>query len=160
MSETKAAAKKVPVKVKELEAKVSELTQALQIERADAINLRRRHEQELSSIHKNARAHVIEELLPVIDNLDRALRHVPDDLVNNTYVKGIEGIIRQFEKTLFSMGLEKIKSVGEHFDPNLHEAISLDEGNGDIAIICEELQAGYKLNGEVIRHAIVKIKMQ
>src|SRR6185436_3717743 len=101
----------------------------------------------------------VRELLPVIDNFDRALKHVPKDLANNDYVKGVNGVVKQFEKTLADMGVERIKTVGEVFNPHLHEAISVegDEGN---EIVCEELQSGYKLCDEVIRHAMVKVRME
>jgi molecular chaperone GrpE len=143
--------------IKELEQKIGELTEALQRERADAINIRNRHEQELASFRTTLKAKVIEDLLPVIDNFERALSHTPKDLQNNDYVKGVKGIVKQFEKTLEDIGVQKIKTVEEKFDPNLHEAVSAD-GEGGEEVISEELQAGYTLGDEVIRHAIVKVK--
>jgi molecular chaperone GrpE len=143
--------------IKELEQKIGELTEALQRERADAINIRNRHEQELASLRTTLKARVIEDLLPVIDNFERALSHTPKDLQNNDYVKGVKGIVKQFEKTLEDIGVQKIKTAGEKFDPNLHEAVSAD-GEGGEEVISEELQAGYTLGDEVIRHAIVKVK--
>lgn len=143
--------------IKELEQKIAELTEALQRERADAINIRNRHEQELVNLRQTLKARVIEDLLPVIDNFERALSHTPKDLENNDYVKGVKGIVKQFEKTLEEMGVKKIKTIDEKFDPNLHEAVSAD-GEGGEEIISEELQAGYTLGNEVIRHAIVKVK--
>lgn len=139
-------------------AKVDELTQALQRERADAVNLRRRHEEEVASLRDRAKANVVRELLPVIDNFERALKHVPKELADNDYIKGVQAIVKQFEKTLADMGVERIKTVGEHFDPHLHEAVGLEEGDGKHEIVSEELQAGYKLGDQVIRHAIVKVK--
>ena len=56
------------------------------------------------------------------------------------------------------IGVERIKTVGEHFDPHLHEAVGIEEGDGKHEIISEELQAGYRLGDEVIRHAMVKVK--
>ena len=106
------------------------------------------------------KASVIHELLPVIDNFDRALKHVPKDLANNDYVKGVQGVVKQFEKTLVDMGVERIKTVGEVFDPHLHEAIHMEDGDGHIEVVSEELQPGYKLGNEVIRHAMVKVKME
>ncbi|HEX5798056.1 MAG TPA: nucleotide exchange factor GrpE [Candidatus Saccharimonadales bacterium] len=143
--------------IKDFEQKIGELTEALQRERADAINIRNRHEQELANLRTTIKARVIEDLLPVIDNFERALSHTPKDLQNNDYVKGVKGIVRQFEKTLEDVGVQKIKTVGEKFDPNLHEAVSTD-GEGDDEIVSEELQAGYILGDEVIRHAMVKVK--
>lgn len=143
---------------KPLKSQVEELTHALQRERADAENIRRRHETEIADLRTRVKAGVIHELLPVIDNFERALKHVPADLQANDYVKGVQGVVKQFEKTLADMGVERIKTVGEHFDPHLHEAVAVDEGEGKHEIISEELQAGYLVGDEVIRHAMVKVK--
>lgn len=142
----------------ELEAQIAELTQALQRERADAVNLRRRHSEEIAKLRSSVKASVIEDLLPVIDNFERALKHVPKDLEGNDYVKGVQGVVKQFEKTLGDIGVERIKTVGEPFDPHYHEAVSAEEGEGGPEVVSEELQAGYKLGDEVIRHAMVKVK--
>lgn len=142
----------------ELEIQLGELTAALQRERADAVNLRRRHEEEVSVLRNRVKAAVITDLLPVIDNFERALKHVPADLAENDYIKGVQGVVKQFEKTLADMGVERIKTVGEHFDPNIHEAISMEEGEGKHEIVSEELQSGFKVGDDVIRHAMVKVK--
>lgn len=145
---------------KELQAQLEGLTLALQRERADAVNLRRRHEEEIVGLRTRLKADVVRDLLPVIDNFERALKHTPEDLKDNDYVKGVQGIVKQFEKTLADMGVERIKTVGEQFDPVLHEAVSMEEGDGNHEIVCEELQAGYKLGDNVIRHAMVRVKYQ
>lgn len=135
-----------------------ELTEALKRERADALNMRRRHETEIAALRSRVKASVVHDLLPVIDNFERALKHVPADLKDDDYIKGVQGIVKQFETTLAQMGVERIKTVGEHFDPHLHEAIGTEEGEGDKETVSEELQAGYKLGDEIIRHAMVKVK--
>lgn len=142
----------------EHEQRFAELTQALQRERADAMNLRRRYEEEIANLHSHLKANVLRELLPVIDNFERALKHVPQELENNDYVKGVQRVVKQFEKTLEQMGVERIKTVGEPFDPQYHEAVSMEEGDGAHEIVSEELQAGYKLGPDVIRHAMVRVK--
>lgn len=147
-----------PDELEALEAQIRELTDALQRERADAVNLRRRHEAELIALRSRIKASVIEELLPVIDNFERSLKHVPAELQDNDYVKGVQAVVRQFEKTLSGMGVERIKVVGEPFDPELHEAVGVEEGEGGQEIVSEELQAGYRLGNNVIRHAMVKVK--
>lgn len=141
-----------------LQQQVTDLTVALQQERADAINLRRRHEAQFSNLRSTVKASVVAQLLPIIDNFERALKHVPQDLQGNDYIKGVQGVVAQFDKTLADLGVERIKTVGEHFDPHLHEAVSLEEGDGKHEIVSEELQAGYKLGDEVIRHAMVRVK--
>jgi molecular chaperone GrpE len=141
-----------------LQMQLADLTQALQRERADAMNLRRRHEEEITRLRSSVKASVIADLLPVIDNFERALKHVPKELENDDYIKGVQGVVKQFEKTLADIGVERIKTVGEAFDPHVHEAVSAEEGDGGPEIVSEELQAGYKLGDEVIRHAMVKVK--
>jgi molecular chaperone GrpE len=136
------------------------LTEALQRERADIINVRRRHDEQIGGLKSIIKASVVRDLLPVIDNLERALKHVPKELENNDYVKGVQGVVKQFEKTLAELGVERIKTVDEPFDPRYHEAVSMEEGDGDTEVVSEELQAGYKLGDEVIRHAMVRVRMQ
>jgi molecular chaperone GrpE len=95
--------------------------------------------------------------LPVIDNFERALKNVPKELADNDYIKGVQGVVKQFEDTMIKIGVERIQTVGEHFNPELHEAISMEEGEGDTEVVTEELQAGYKVGDEIIRHAMVKV---
>lgn len=142
-----------------LNQQLAELTEALQRERADATNIRRRHDEEIAALRTRAKANIVRELLPVIDNFERALKHVPKDLESNDYIKGVQGIVKQFEQTLADMGVERIKTVGEHFDPHLHEAVSLEEGDGKHEIVSEELQSGYRLGDDIIRHAMVRVKV-
>lgn len=141
----------------ELQQQVGELTEALQRERADAVNLRRRHDEQMASLRTSVKANVIEEFLPVIDNFERALKHIPAELADNDYVKGVQGVVKQFEKTLSDMGVSRIETVDAPFDPRLHEAVSAEEGDGE-EIVSEELQAGYMLGDEVVRHAMVRVK--
>jgi molecular chaperone GrpE len=141
----------------ELAAENALLTEALQRERADAMNVRRRAEEDMMRLGAVHKAKVVRELLPVIDNFERALKHIPKDLTGNDYIKGVQGIVKQFENTIEKLGVQRIKTVGEPFDPNLHEAISHDEGDGP-EVVSEELQAGYCLGDEVIRHAMVRVK--
>ncbi len=147
-----------PQSVAALKVEIKDLTEALQRERADASNIRRRHEEELTNLRNLLKANIIQELLPVIDNFERALKHIPKDLEGNEFVKGVAGIVKQFEKTLSSIGVERIKTVGEPFDPKYHEAIGIDEGDGQHEVVSEELQAGYCLGNDVIRHAMVRVK--
>lgn len=136
----------------------AQLNEALLRERADAANVRRRAEEDKFKMGSFYKASVIRELLPVVDNFERALKHVPKDLENNDYIKGIQGVVKKFEQTLEKLGLQRIKTVGEHFDPNLHEAVSAEEGDGEHEIVTEELQSGWILGDEVLRHAMVRVK--
>lgn len=143
-----------------LQQEIEELTAAVQRERADAMNMRRRHQDQVVSLTNTVKANVVRELLPIIDNFERALKHVPPELADNDYIKGVNSIVKQFEKILADLGVVKIKTVGQAFDPRWHEAVAMDEGDGIEEVVSEELQAGYCLGDEVIRHAMVKVKMQ
>ncbi|MDQ5972523.1 MAG: molecular chaperone GrpE [Patescibacteria group bacterium] len=150
--------------IAELQQQIAELTEALQRERADVINVRRQHGDQMANLQSHIKVQVIEELLPVVDNFERALKHVPAELADNSYVQGVQGVVKQFESTLEQMGVQRIKTVGEVFDPTVHEAVTMDQGDGlgegAIEVVTEELQAGYKLNDTVIRHAMVKVAMK
>ncbi|MEO5628068.1 MAG: nucleotide exchange factor GrpE [Candidatus Saccharimonadales bacterium] len=150
----------VTEEVQVLKQEIADLTDALQRERADVSNVRRQHDAQLGNLKQHVKIQVIEELLPVIDNFERALKHVPDELKDNAYVKGVQGVVKQFEGTLQQMGVERIKTVGEVFDPTVHEAVSMDEGEGTVEVVFEELQPGYRVGDSIIRHAMVKVRMQ
>jgi len=150
----------VEVDLNTLIQQIDDLTAGLQRERADAVNLRRRYDEQLAGLRVTAKAAVLRDLLPVIDNFERALKHVPADLKDHDFVKGVQGVVKQFEKTLADLGVEKIKTVGEPFDPNLHEAVSMEDGDGDQEIVSEELQSGYSMGDEVLRHAMVRVRSQ
>ena len=140
----------------ELAREVAALTEALQRERADAINIRRRHDEQIAQLRTTIKASVIEEMLPALDNFERALKHVPAELEGNDYIKGVQGVVKQFESTFKDLGVERIKTIGETFNPNIHEAVSAD-GEGESETISEELQAGYMVGDRIIRHAMVRV---
>jgi molecular chaperone GrpE len=148
------------IDIETLEQQLAEVTEALQRERADAINIRRRHDEQVANLKSVIKAHVVRDLLPVIDNFERALKHVPEELADNDYIKGVQAVVKQFEKTLADLGVVRIKTVGEPFDPRYHEAVSMEEGDGAEEVVSEELQPGYTLGDEVVRHAMVRVKMQ
>ncbi len=142
-----------------LQQKIDELTELVKRERADAENMRRRHENQVGDLKSYVKAEVVRELLPVIDNIDRALAHAPKDLADHDYVKGVQGVAKQLQTTLDKLGVSRIPTVDQPFDPELHEAVSMDEeSEGSQEIVSEELQAGYRLGNHVIRHAMVRVK--
>lgn len=146
--------------IKELEQQIAELTEALQRERADSMNLRRRVDEERAQLANFYKAMVVRELLPAIDNLERALMHIPKDLKDHSYAKGVQGVVKQFEHVFRQLGVERIKTTGEVFDPRFHEAVHMENGSGTVEVVCEELQPGYILGGEVLRHAKVNVRME
>lgn len=146
-------------KQEELEQRIGELTADLQRTRADFENYRKRVEAEKSTAREAGQANAILKLLPVIDNIERAISHTPVELKDNKWAQGINGLVKQLEKSLETLNLKRIEaSTGTEFNPELHEAIQFDEDTtGEKEVIAEELQAGYTLNGHPIRHAMVKV---
>ena len=149
-------------KQEELEQQVGELTADLQRTRADFENYRKRVEQEKSAARATGQSTAILKLLPVIDNIERAIMHTPDDIKDHKWVQGIAGLVKHLEKSLEALNLKRIEAApGTVFDPELHEAIQFDEdAKGDQEVIAVELQGGYTLNGSPIRPAMVKVTRQ
>ncbi len=143
----------------EFEKKLEELTADLQRTRADFENYRKRVEAEKTQANELGQASAILKLLPVIDNIERAISYVPDDLKDNAWVQGVTGLVKSLEKSLSGLNLKKIEAKpGTIFNPELHNAIQFDEsGEGDNEVIAEELLAGYLLNDSPIRHSMVKV---
>ena len=122
---------------------------------ADFINYKRRNEQEKEEISNFAKSTLVLNLLPVLDDLERALVSIPPDLVKLSWVDGIRLIERKLQASLEAQGLSSIKAVGEPFDPHLHEAIR--QGKGEEGIVIEEVQKGYKFHDRVIRPSRVVV---
>ena len=156
----------------ELLQQIADLTDALQRERADAMNVRRRSDEERAKMAGFYKSLVVSELLPTIDNFERALKHAPkaknegrtaigeEEKKLHEWVEGVKKIVSSFEDVLAKIGVQRIKTVDEPFDPNLHEAVAMEEGEGDHEVVSEELQSGYVLGDEVIRHAMVKVTLK
>ncbi len=146
----------------EFEQKIGELTADLQRVRADFENYRKRTEAEKSLARESGQAGAILKLLPVIDNIERAIAYVPDDLKDNNWVQGVSGLIKNLDKSLESLSVKRIDAKpGVIFNPDLHDAIQFDEdATGDNEVITEELQPGYMLGDNPIRHAMVKVTRQ
>ena len=122
---------------------------------AEYDNFRKRSQKEKESLYGDIKAAAVKEFLPVYDNLERALAA---ETVDEAYRKGVEMIMAQFNKTLEKLGVTEIKSLGEKFDPNLHNAVMHvdDEEKGENEIV-EVFQKGFMLGDKVIRFAMVKV---
>ncbi|MFC2034141.1 nucleotide exchange factor GrpE [Chloroflexota bacterium] len=122
---------------------------------ADFINFKRRNEQEKSEISELAKSALILNLLPVLDDMERAFTSLPDDLAEISWLDGIKIVERKLKTTLKEQGLSTIKALGEQFDPHLHEAIRQEKG--EEGIIIEEVQKGYIFKDKVLRPSIVVV---
>jgi molecular chaperone GrpE len=146
----------------EFEQQLGELTLDLQRTRADFENYRKRVDAEKSAAREAGQSSAILKLLPVIDNIERAIAYTPEELKDNKWVQGVSGLVKNLEKSLEGLNVARIDAKpGTEFNPELHEAIQFDEdAAGDKEVIAEELQAGYTRNGHPIRHAMVKVTRQ
>lgn len=146
----------------ELEEKVGELTLDVQRTRADFENYRKRVDAEKQAARESGQMSAILKLLPVIDNIERAIAYTPAELKDNTWVQSVAGLVKHLEKSLDGLNLKRIDAKpGTPFNPELHEAIQFDEdAKGEHEVVAEELQAGYMIGGNVIRHAMVKVTKQ
>ncbi len=143
----------------QLEQQVAELTADVQRTRADFENYRKRSELEKTSARESGQVSAILKLIPVIDNIERAIAYTPAELQDNPWVQSVSNLTKSLEKSLESLNLKRIDATpGTLFNPDLHEAIQFDEeATGEHEVIAEEMQAGYTLNGHPIRHAMVKV---
>lgn len=124
---------------------------------ADMENLKRRLKTEHENALKFMTQEIVSDLLPVVDNMERALGQEMSEEVKG-YLKGFEMITTQLVEVLRKNGVEAIEAVGQPFDPNFHQAIMMtNDENYESGVITEELQKGYKLKDRVIRASLVKV---
>ncbi|MDE6005463.1 MAG: nucleotide exchange factor GrpE [Oscillospiraceae bacterium] len=123
---------------------------------ADYENFRRRTEKEKLAVFGDATAKCIEQLLPVVDNFERAVDSPCND---EEYHKGMCMILEQLRGFLEKLGVSEIKALGEEFNPNIHQAIKREEANEEFAenTVCEVFQKGYMLKERLIRPAMVAV---
>lgn len=123
---------------------------------ADFINFKRRTEQERQDFNRFANANLILGLLPVLDDLERALSSMPPaKAAKHSWAEGIRLVERKFKTILEAQGLTPIKALGEPFDPNFHEAVRQDKGKEGIVV--EELQKGYMMHDRLLRPSKVVV---
>ena len=125
---------------------------------ADFENFRRRKNQELIDRSRYASEDAARALLPVLDNLRRAVAHAPEAGSEDFFVSGLELVVREFEAALENLGVVPIDAVDQPFDPALHEAIGGEDRPGiDVDTVAEEVQRGYRLHDRVLRPALVRV---
>lgn len=142
----------------EYEQKIGELTIDLQRTRADFENFRKNVDADKARLVNVVKNTTIMKLLPMVDDIERALRHAPVELTDNEWVKGVMSLKAKLEKQLESLGVKRIVAdAGTEFNPEIHEAVLVDDVDGEHEVVAEELVPGYTLDGEVIRPASVKV---
>jgi molecular chaperone GrpE len=141
-----------------LKATIEELQDLHLRAAADFDNYRKRMGKEREMIVCFANESLISDLLPVLDNLDRALGADHDGSHSGDIFEGVRMISGQLHKVLQQCGLEPVQSIGEPFDPNIHEAVGvLPSPEHDEGMVVSELQKGYRLKGKVVRPSIVHV---
>lgn len=139
-------------------AQVEEYKAALQRERADFVNYKKRVEREKSELSGNITAKTLLNVLPIIDDFDRAIQATPEDVKSNGWATGFSLIHKKFQDMLQNLGVEQINPLGQPFDPNFHDAIGSDDSDEyESGAVLEVLQKGYVIEGKCIRPAIVRV---
>lgn len=147
------------VQLEEKSKKCSEYFDMLQRSAAEFENYKRRTAREKEGIYSEAISDTVANFLPVVDNLERAIQASSGSAVEDQCLReGIDLVYRQLKDVMKKLGVEEIKSVGEAFNPELHNAVMHveDETVGDNVIV-EEFQKGYTIKDKVIRHSMVKV---
>ncbi|AYV16323.1 nucleotide exchange factor GrpE [Bacillus velezensis] len=125
---------------------------------ADFENYKRRSRLEMEAAQKYRSQNVVTEILPALDNFERALQVEAESEQTKSLLQGMEMVRRQLMDALEKEGVEAIEAVGQEFDPNLHQAVmQVEDENFGSNIVIEELQKGYKLKDRVIRPSMVKV---
>lgn len=141
-----------------LQQKIAALEEQILRIGADYANYRRRTEEDQKRLVALTQARTLLELTPVLNNFKRATEHLPNELEGNNWVTGVLYVEKQLEQIMEQFGLQKIKTVGEQFDPKLHEAVQTEEKEGvPPNTVTAELEAGYILDGQILKAAKVKV---
>lgn len=144
----------------ELESALSQvagLSDKLMRTAAEFDNYKKRTAREKDEYYKNAVCDTIAQLLPVLDNLDRAVSAAEDAGETGSVLDGIKMVQKQFCDALASIGVEAIDAMGKEFDPERHNAVMTGEGGDKENTVIEEFQKGYLYKDKVIRHSMVKV---
>jgi len=144
----------------ELEKQIKEISDKLLLSQAELINYRKRKDDEVSKMLKYSNEDLVKELLPIVDNLERAIKMDDENLDDEVskFLSGIKMIYCNLISTLEGYGVKAIDGNNKAFDPSYHQAIMTDSvDNIETGMIIEVLQKGYLLYDKVIRHAMVKV---
>jgi molecular chaperone GrpE len=135
--------------------KAEEYLASWQRAQADFINYKRRIEQERQDFNNFANAQLVLSILPVLDDMERALNAIPEEFADHDWVEGIRLLERKFKTILEGQGVKPVLSLGMAFDPHYHEAMRKEKG--EEGMVVGELQKGYMLNDKLLRPARVVV---
>lgn len=146
------------VEIKELKEQVKELENKYFMAYADAQNISKRAQIDADNLVINKVTSMVENILPALDNFERALSIKTEDENVKNFLKGFEMVYNQLYQSLEAEGITRIESVNTDFDPDLHQAIEMvKDENFESGKVVEELLKGYKFRGRTIRVAMVKV---
>ncbi len=161
IAEPKTDKDEMVLKIEKLESENAELKDKFLRKHADFENFRKRMFKEKEDSIKYANSNLLGDLIPIIDDFERAINSADDSKDFDTFLKGVELIEKQFASMLEKKwGLKRFDAKGESFDPEKHEAFMMEESSSvSEPKVVEVFQKGYQLNDRVIRHAKVKVSM-
>ncbi len=139
----------------ELKAELEKVTDAWKRSAADFENFRKRTTAERAEILQHVKEMTVLKLLPSLQSLEQVLKFAPSDDKYKDWIVGLKATIMQLEKTMEELGVTKVETIGQKFDPTKHEAVA--EGEGESGKIIKEIQPGFALNGTVIIPAKVEV---
>jgi molecular chaperone GrpE len=126
--------------------------------RAEFANARKRLERGRTEAYRNATVDFARKLLPALDDFERASDNVPEEIAEDSWYDGMLLIQRKLEAVLEDLHVERIEAVGQEFDPNFHEALTLKQKEDvESGVVIEELQVGYRIGDQVIRPTLVNV---
>jgi molecular chaperone GrpE len=125
---------------------------------AEFANARKRMDKQRLDTYSNATANVIDKLLPIVDDFERAMENLPAEIDGHSWLEGIQLVQRKLFATLENFNVKPIEAIGELFDPNLHEAITQEPTDEfESGVVCRVLQTGYRIGDRVIRPSLVVV---
>jgi molecular chaperone GrpE len=141
-----------------VQAQAQQYMEGWQRERAEFANFKRRVERERIETYQHASVDVIKQLLPIVDDFERAMANIPEELKDNPWVSGVSMIGRKFERLLEQFSVSAIDPTGQPFNAEQHEAVVMDESETvESGHVIETLQRGYMVGDRVIRPALVRV---
>ena len=142
----------------EAQAEIARLRDQLLRTAADFDNFRKRTRRELDDAHKRGKEELLRELLPVFDNLERAVVHAGQASDAKAVADGVGMVLKQFQDTLGKVGIKRVPAVGEPFDPSMHEAIQqVETSEHPAGTIVAEVQPGYAMGDRLLRASMVVV---
>jgi len=144
--------------LEEARAKREEAEKQILYQQAEFQNFRRRQREEQAELQRFANSELIRDLLPILDNFERALAAAEQTRSFDALIGGVSGTLKQLQAFLQKAGVQPIESVGKEFDPRYHEAVGHAESSDLPAnTVAEEVQRGYQMHDRVLRPALVKV---